>query len=178
MSSTRSFAAVLRPIGIALCGVLVGYAAGARHSSHEGRAVSSIGSTPTVQRTVPSRYSARLSTSDSPRPVDEPAITASPAPEEIAERVSAEANREIERIAPILAKRCWEGFPEEERPPIAVYQINVAFNAAGEEIARGIEEERSSPPELGDCLRQVTDTPMRIAPTGAPASAVVLLSFP
>jgi hypothetical protein len=160
----------------------IGYVAGARGSAEPSVASSPPPATPAappIALPMPEPLPGRGAVAPPiPLPrVPQPTPLPRVAPEIVA-RVEREAAMEIDRIKPILAARCWETSPPQERPQGVTYAINVSFDPQGREIARGVEEERGSPPALGHCLRQVLDAEMRVSPPDAPVATVVAVTFP
>jgi hypothetical protein len=97
-----------------------------------------------------------------------------PAPEVVA-RVAEEATLALEAVRAGLAERC----PPAAGAAPARLTFNVAFDASGREVARGVvEDRRARAPEVARCLRELPLGALRVSPPGGTVGVRVAMSFP
>lgn len=94
---------------------------------------------------------------------------------ELVARVAAEASRSLEQARGDLVARCV--------PPgsatSAKLTFNLAFDAQGREVARGISDDRRAPaPEVAGCLRRLPMGSLRVSAPGTHVGVRVAMQLP
>jgi hypothetical protein len=113
-----------------------------------------------------------------PQPAAAPPPAASPSAEAVVERATAEVKAQLELRRPELSARCWASSGPESTRASATVTFNVAFDAQGREVMRGVSEDRRArAPALAKCLRETEDR-LAIAPPGSGVTVAVPLTFP
>ena len=109
-----------------------------------------------------------------PRPVGPPTFTTVPQ-----SQVAAEAARALEAQRAALVERCWNPLAR-SRPTAKPYRcvFTFTFDAGGEQLARGVAEDRANErSELGGCVSSAL-TSLKIPPPGANTSVEVPFTLP
>lgn len=103
---------------------------------------------------------------------------AAPAPPS-SELVAAQLTKALEAQRKTLFERCWApAVAQEPAPPMMKLFINVSFDANGQQVIRGVREDRETArPEVRQCVSDALK-PLQIPPPGAGVFAEVPFTFP
>lgn len=102
-----------------------------------------------------------------------------PIPPEVMAQYQAEIFTRVEEERPKVVERCWprDGLPRGQRSASVTY--NVSFDAAGREIARGVQSDRRAPAgAFGSCLSRFQGARFTISPPGRPVTLRVAVTYP
>lgn len=116
-------------------------------------------------------------------PGAEPAQGAARPPdaEEAHQRVTAEANADLERIRPQLVERCWNRLSVDPGVRSATVLLEITFGADGREVARalaGSRHDEEGVAAVAECLRGVGDLPLSVKPPGTSVGVQLALTLP
>jgi hypothetical protein len=93
-------------------------------------------------------------------------------------RATEQARDQIESLRAQIVSRCWPAGGLPGGRSSATLSFNVAFDAQGREIARGISEQRRAPAgEFARCLRKM-EAPLSISPPGTNVGVSFAVTFP
>jgi hypothetical protein len=110
-----------------------------------------------------------------PAPAAQP--PSSPTPE-ILTRVTEETKARIETLRPQMISRCWPSGGLRGGRASARLTFNVAFDAQGREVMRGVSEDRRAPAgEFARCVREMEGT-MTVSAPGTNVTVSVPMTFP
>jgi hypothetical protein len=111
-----------------------------------------------------------------PAPRDAPLARVTP---ELVERVAREARERLEAQRGLLVARCWPRNGLRSGRTDAKLVVNLTFDPAGREIARGISEDRRAPAgEVAACIRKLRDAAISVPPPGTHVGVSVPMTFP
>jgi hypothetical protein len=104
------------------------------------------------------------------------ATARAPVTSEAIGRATDEVKAKLERMRRYITSSCLR--PQEAAGSVKL-TYNLAFDAAGREIARVVNEEHRGPPgALGKCLRTLPGTALFISPPGATVAVTVAANYP
>jgi len=127
----------------------------------------------------PAQAAAPGSTEAAPATAPAPAARGGAPTQALITRVAEETQVQLESAQPELYKKCWPqgGLPKGRTSTKLTF--SVVYDAAGNEVARGISEDRRAPAgALATCLRRLPLGTLRVEPPGASVGVRVALAFP